>query len=63
MNLQGKGARALIASGHKEIKSKSKKYKIFEVSYRPGYLFFLGKKGAIRMGKNVSSSISIGQVK
>jgi len=61
--LQDKGARVLIADGNKEVKSRSRKYRTFERANRPGYFYFVGKKGALRTGKNASSSISIGRIK
>lgn len=63
---QDKGARALIAAGHKEVKIKKNEhqgYRKFQVSYRPEYFFFLNKKGTLRTGKNINSSNSIGQIK
>jgi len=62
MNLQEKGAEMCLKKGMKEIESKAKKYRVFE-SAAPGKFIFIGKQGAIRTGKNISSSFSIGRVK
>lgn len=62
-NLQEKGAQQMIALGRKEVKSKSRKYRAFQRPDKAGYFYFIGKRGAIRFGKNASSSISVGKVK
>jgi len=50
----------LLSKGSTEIiLSKSKKYKQFTINGRPGMYFWVGKSGAVRVGKNPSKSISI----
>jgi len=50
--------RILKNHGWREIRSKSRKYRTFEHPDYP-YKYFVGKHGALRRGKNVSSSISV----
>lgn len=52
---------AITALGSVEVKSKSAKYRTFT---RPDTsdLYFVGKNGALRTGKNVSDSISLEMV-
>ena len=60
---QEKGARLLTKKGFKEI-NQTKKYRVFtNPNSKKDTLYFIGKKGAIRAGKNISSSFSIGRVK
>ena len=60
---QEKGAQMLLKRGFTELPGKSKKYRVFKNPKREDTLYFLGKRGAIRAGKNISSSYSIGKVK
>ncbi len=48
----------LISKGYKEIQSNSKKYRKFTHT-KPDRFFFVGKHGALRVGRNISESISI----
>lgn len=59
---QDKGAQIMLNRGFEEIPGKSKKYRVFKNPKRD-ILYFIGKRGAIRAGKNVSSSYSIGNVR
>lgn len=61
-SLQEKGVRVMLEKGFTEIVSKTQKYRIFTHPKRPDTLYFIGKKGAVRAGKNVSSSYSIGKI-
>lgn len=63
MTLQEKVANVLIMQGHKEIKGKSKKYRVFESENhkQTGYFYFVGKRGAPRIGRHIGSSHSIGK--
>lgn len=59
---QDKDAQMMLNRGFEEIPSKSKKYRAFKNPKRD-ILYFIGKRGTIRAGKNVSSSYSIGNVR
>ena len=62
--LQEKGAQMLLDKGFEELpRTKTKKYRVFKNPQRENILYFVGKKGAIRAGKNVGSSYSLGKVK
>ena len=59
MNLQDRIARFLTEGmKKKEIPSKSSKYRTF-TGRDEGHFYFVGKSGAVRSGKNSSTSISI----
>jgi len=62
---QEKGAQMMLKRGFTELPGKSKKYRVFKNpnGKQKDTLYFLGKRGAIRAGKNISSSYSIGKVK
>ena len=49
--------KALSNRGFDQVKSTSRKYKKFETS-NPDIFYFVGKSGALRLGNNVSNSIS-----
>lgn len=48
----------LIEKGMKEVPSKSRKYRTFSPPNRDDF-YFVGKKGAVRVGKTSSKSFSI----
>ena len=48
----------LLAKGCKEIESKSRKYRKFERPEKTDY-YFVGKNGALRVGKNIGDSVSL----
>jgi hypothetical protein len=60
-SLQEIGSEIFLSRGFSEISSKTRKYRVFIHPEKEG-LYFIGKKGAIRKGKNISSSYSIGNV-
>ena len=60
MTKQEQYAAALVKRGFKEIDSPSRKYRTFQPPTASGMLYFLGKSGAVRAGRNVSSSFAIG---
>lgn len=43
--------------GLKEVNAKTSKYRVFQI--QPDKFYFVGKNGALRVGKNVSDSISL----
>lgn len=45
--------------GAREVKSRSRKYRQFKSRKHPGKFYFLGRNGAVRLGKSVSSSVSL----
>ena len=57
--LQELHAKGLLAMGFGEVESTSRKYRTFRSP--KGTLYFLGKSGAVRFGKNASSSISLAE--
>jgi len=59
---QDKGAQMLLKRGFTEI-NQIRKYRVFKNPEREDTLYFIGKRGAIRAGKNISSSYSIEKVK
>lgn len=51
---------ALITKrGAREVKSTSSKYRKFTVPNRPDTFYWVGKNGALRVGKTVSDSLSL----
>ena len=42
-----------------EVKSKASKYRAFIHLKMPGVFYFIGKAGALRVGKNISTSFSV----
>ena len=42
-----------------EVQSYSLKYRTFKIESKPGQFYFVGHAGAVRVGKNSSSSISL----
>jgi hypothetical protein len=59
MTLREQLVDALKTLGFVEVKSKSKKYVAMQSPNGQGSIYFVGKCGALRCGKNSSSSISI----
>jgi len=58
--LQDRVAAYLIeAKGFLEIPSTSQKYRKFMNPLKKGQFYFLGKSGAVRVGRTVSNSISL----
>lgn len=49
----------LTQAGCREVKSSSRKYRQFTSPKRPGSFYYVGRQGAIRRGRSVSSSISL----
>ena len=49
----------ILSKGCKETRSKTKKYRQFIRPDKPGIYYFVGKNGALRSGRNISSSISL----
>lgn len=47
----------LIQKGLKEVKGRTSKYRVFD--RKDGQFYFVGKNGALRVGRNVSESISL----
>lgn len=60
MTKQEQYAAALVKRGFKEIESPSRKYRAFRPPTASGMLYFLGKSGAVRSGRTVSTSFAIG---
>ena len=50
---------SLLAKGCRELPSPSRKYRKFTHPRGPDIFYFIGKAGALRAGKNASSSISL----
>jgi len=48
----------LVGRGFEEVKPTTVKYRRFK-SRKEGFFYFVGKKGAVRAGRVVSSSLSI----
>jgi hypothetical protein len=52
-------AAALVARGFKEVQSTSRKYRAFQRDNAEGKLYFVGKSGALRIGRNATDSTSL----
>lgn len=50
---------SLLKAGHEEMECKSGKYRQFTVMGRDEEFFFVGKKGALRIGKCATKSLSL----
>lgn len=49
----------LLKDGSREVTAKSKKYRQFTYPNDPSKFYFVGKNGAVRVGKNTTDSVSI----
>lgn len=49
----------LTQAGCREVKSVSRKYRQFTTPKRPGIFYYIGRQGAVRRGRSVSSSVSL----
>lgn len=56
--LQGRIIEALEALGYQRVQGRTGKYVVLTRSKDEGF-YFVGKNGALRAGKNVSSSVSL----
>jgi hypothetical protein len=50
---------ALVKLGHKEIKAKTTKYRVFNRPNSDSF-YFVGKSGALRTGKKLGDTFSLG---
>lgn len=57
MNKQDLLAAYLKINGYPEIKSNSRKYRKFRI--KENYFYFVGKRGGLRIGRNIKNSVSL----
>ena len=55
---QDKISKWLVSRGFEEVPSTTKKYRRFK-SNKEGFFYFVGRKGAVRVGRVVSKSFSV----
>ena len=64
LTLHDRFVAALIATGHSPgidpaKNARSSKYTVLDRSIAPGWFFFVGKAGSLRVGRNIKNSIPI----
>lgn len=58
--LQERFIEALIKRGNTIVPSKSRKYTVVTRNHKPGTFYFVGKSGAVRIGRASTKSVPVG---